>query len=116
MDGDKAAKVKKVKKAKKEKVAKVKKVKKEKIVHAIQYEATAKESKELSDAKNDSQLAYIYRTVKANGPATFDKLWADMYRFFQSSKAPLEKQKINVRTYLSRLDKAGLVKRSKVAA
>jgi hypothetical protein len=111
----KAKRVKAVKE-KKAKAPKVAKVKKEKVSTVTQFEATAKESKELSAKDNDSQLAVIYRAVAESGPCTFDVLWGSIYRSFQGSKAPLEKQKINVRTYLSRLDKAGLVKRSKIAA
>lgn len=77
------------------------------------FESTARESAELSNQENGSQLAFIYRTVVKIGPATFDELWSELYRKFQSSKAPLEKQKINVRTYLTRLTKAGLLKRIK---
>lgn len=106
----------KEKKVKEPKVKRQKKVKEPKVETITKYELTAKESKVLTDKDNDSQLAIIYRTVAEHGPATFDDLWSNLYRNFQSSKAPLEKQKVNVRTYLSRLAKDGLVKREKVAA
>jgi hypothetical protein len=81
------------------------------------FEASAKEVKlrdTLADDKNDSQLAIIYRAAAKHGPCSFDTIWENIYRSFQNSKAPLEKRKINVGTYLHRLVKAGLLKRSKV--
>lgn len=74
---------------------------------------TAKESKLLSDKENKSQLAVIYRSVGENGPCEFESVWKDvrdtMHKAPNGSK--LDKRETNVRTYLSRLVKSGLVKR-----
>jgi hypothetical protein len=98
----------------KEKKVRAPKAKVRTITH---YEVSAKEVKlreTLASKESDSQLAIIYRAVAENGPCSFDGVWEKVYRNFQSSKAPLEKRKINVGTYLHRLVKAGLLKRSKV--
>lgn len=82
------------------------------------FAVTAKESKEITsllDEKNDAQHAIIYRAISEHGPTDFDGIWSNIYRRFQASKAHPDKIKTNVRTYIHRMVKAGMVKRLKKA-